>query len=410
MSHRNLKLKHELLLPGEQAWELWTGTPDAPLNRVRAFAAGAPGAFETVKARHVAALPAASLWVLPAWLQGQPEHLKEVALLHLERLGVRTPGHAEAVRVDALSHGDGSHLARIIALKEVATPLAHHRVLPDECCLNAACLPLPADAIIVWRELGRLVVAITIGRQLAYFSPLSAASLDQHGLAELNNICLQLSFQRILSSLTCIVLWTDEGDPQRMSRMTGLDVVRQDKPSPVLLDASLTDLMPADVIALRGQARQSERQRLIMLSTGFVMAAVVAAFSFVMAQATRERDALREKVAEVTPRAAKILSQQAAWQEIAPAVDPNFFPMELLLRTMEPNSSADIGLTSFECTATSVLIQGRAPEISPALKFTEDIKSSELLMAYQWEASTPKIESDNSASFEIKGTLPEATP
>jgi hypothetical protein len=84
--------------------------------------------------------------------------------------------------------------------------------------------------------------------------------------------------------------------------------------------------------------------------------------------------------------------------------------MELLLRTMEPESSAEIGLTSFECTAKSVVIQGRAPEISPALKFTEDIKSSELLMAYQWEASTPKIESDNSASFELKGTLPEAAP
>jgi len=410
MSNRSSKLKYELLLPGEHAWELWTGTNVGPMQRARIFGTGGAGGFETANAQHVLALPAASVWVLPAWLQGQREHLNEVAQLHLERLGVRTPGHSEAMLVDTLSTGDGSHLARIVALKDVDTPLAHHRLLPDECRLNAACVALPTDAIIIWRELGRFVVAITIGSQLAYFSPLSSASLDQNGLAELNNICLQLSFQRILSSLTTIVLWTEEGDAQRMARVTGLEVVRQEKPAPQVPSSGRSKLMPADILASRASAKQSERRRLLLLSAGFVMAAVVAGFSFLMAEATRERDALREKVAEVTPRAAKILAQQAAWQEIAPAVDPNFFPMELLLRTMEPESSAEIGLTSFECTAKSVVIQGRAPEISPALKFTEDIKSSELLMAYQWEASTPKIESDNSASFELKGTLPEAAP
>ena len=111
-----------------------------------------------------------------------------------------------------------------------------------------------------------------------------------------------------------------------------------------------------------------------------------------------------EQVAEITPKAAKVANHKEAWKEVATAVDPEAYPMELLLRCMEPKVSSEVTLTSFECTQDTIVLRGRAKEISPALKYSEDLKQTESL-AFTWEpGSTPRIEADNSATFELKGT------
>ncbi|MDB6074504.1 MAG: hypothetical protein JWO89_2144 [Verrucomicrobiaceae bacterium] len=396
------KQKHEVLVPGDKAWELWSGGLAGAFVCTSTFEDG-PGAFSRGASRRVLALPAASLWVLPAWMKGTQAHLRDMAQLHLERLGVRTPQHAESLCVDALTELDGSILARVVALKDVPTPLADFRVLPEECRLSASCLPLPANSLIVWRELGRLVVAITIGPRLAYFSPLSSAALDHGGLAELNNICLQLTFQRVLSNLSGIVLWIEDGNVEAIQKATGVPVTREDRPAPQIAAVSKTGLMPGDVIATRQASESASRTRLLVLGGAFVMAALVAAFMVVMSMATQERDALREQVAEITPRAAKVQNHKEAWQEVATAVDPNSYPMELLMRCMEPKASNEVTLTGFECTQDTIMIRGRAPEISPALKYSEELKQTDSL-AFTWDPGIPRIESDNSATFELKGT------
>ncbi len=397
------KQKHEVLIPGESTWELWSGGLGTALTKGKVFEEG-PGAFSRDGSRHVLALPAASLWVLPAWMKAGLPQLRDMAMLHLERLGVRTPGHPESMFVDSLTEEDGSHLARLVALKDVPTPLADFRVLPDECRLSASCLPLPANSLTVWRELGRLVVAITIGPKLAYFSPLSAARLDHTGLAELNNICLQLTFQRVLSTLAGIVLWIEDGDVEAISKSTGVPVQRQDRPVPQIAASSRSGLMPGDVIATRLAAQASGRTRLMVLSGAFVFAMLVAGFMVLMSMASRERDALRDKVAEIMPRASKVDNHKAAWEEVATAVDPECYPMEMLLHCMEPKASGEITLSHFECTRDTIVLRGRTVEISPALKFSEELKQTDTL-AFTWESATPAISPiDNSATFEMKGT------
>ncbi len=405
MSNRTSKLRTELLLPGPAGWQLWSGTQTGAFAKVRDFEAG-PGRFDTASARRSLAFPASALWVLPAWLKGAKSEVSDMARLHLERLSVRTPEHAEAMQVDVVSESENAHLARIVALKDLPAPLADLTLLPDECRISAACYPIPADSLVVWRELGRLVVAITSGPRLVCFSALSAGVLDGNGMAELNNLCLQLTFQKVLTSISGIVLWIEDGDSERIQRTTGLPVQREDMPAPKLAGPA-PSLMPMDVIDARSAAAGSARRRVMVLAGALVVAALIAGFSMLMGSATRERDALADRIAEISPRAAKVSAHKAAWMEVAAAVDPDRYPMELLLRCMEPKSSADVALTSFECTQDRVIIQGRTLEISPALKYTEDIKNSEALAAFTWDAATPTINnSDNSAAFELKGTLP----
>jgi hypothetical protein len=247
------------------------------------------------------------------------------------------------------------------------------------------------------------VVAITAGPRLAYFSALSSASLDANGLAELNNICLQLSFQRVLTALDRIVLWMDEGDVARIHAVTGLEVMREDKPAPRIGAAAATRLMPADVLAAREASQTSSKRRVMLLSVGMAAAVLLAGFALVIGHASRERQALLDQVAEIMPRASKVGAHKAAWLEVGSAVDPDIMPMGLLLRCMEPGSSAHIALTHFECSGDTVILRGRAPDASPALKYIEELKNTESLSAYTWESGTPLVGAQGT-EFEIKGT------
>ena len=404
MSERKTnKLIQEVLLPGDHAWERWRVLGAGEYQLADTVEHG-PGSFTKEASKHILALPAVSVWVLPAWLKGESNYLKDMASLHLERMGVRTSGHEQGMVLDSLEEKDGSHLVRIIALKDHLTPLADHKIVPAECRLSAACYPLPANSIIIWRELGRVVMAITAGPRLVYFTPLSSNQLDGNAVAEINHICLQLSFQRVLKEVSGIVLWMEDGDAEKLHRATDLPVSVQDKPLPRLAGGT-SKLMPLDLIEVQQSKATSARQRLMALSAGFVVAACIAVFAFLIGKVSRERDELLEKVAAMTPRASKVEGQKSAWMEAAPAVDPEGSPMETILRLMEPAASGQITLTELEWTPKDVVLRGRAPEISPALKYMQEIKDTESLMAYAWEPGTPEI-GENGAAFEVKGSRP----
>lgn len=398
------KQHSELLLPAARGWERWTGPAEGPLELEQAFEN--EGSFTREGLRHTLALPAAAMWVLPAWLKGDAEHLRDMAGLHLERLGVRTSGAAQDLQIDRIDSDDAAHLTCIIALKDEPSPLSSLVNLPDDATSSAYCLSLPEDAIVIWRELGRLVVAITSGASLIYCSPLSAAHLDDHALGEINNVCLQLGFQRVLGSVQRIVLWTAEGDADRIRLVSGITTVHEEKPAPHLPAPSFAMLMPADISAERARQQKTARTRLMALGAGGFVALAIAVISLLTFFASRERSALLDKVAELTPRASRVEDHRKAWEEIASAVDPKRFPMEIMLRCMEPKSSTDVALAHFEMSADRVLLRGRTPSSSIALQYAQEIKGLESLNAYTWDTPPPQMHSDDSATFELKGTRP----
>lgn len=398
------KQRCELLLPAANGWERWAGPENGPLEREQSF--DAEGIFTRDAMRRVLALPASSTWTLPAWLKGDIEHLRDMAGLHLERLGVRTAGGTQEMQVNRIASDDTAHLTCIIALKEEPAPLAEKARLPDDVSLSALCYTLPEDAVVLWRELGRLVVAITSGPQLIYFSPLSSTRLDEGALGELNNICLQLGFQRVLGTVEQFVLWTDEGNVDQIRRVTGIGAMREARPAPRLPSRGGCGLMPADVIVERARQQAGKRTKMMALGTGALLAVAIAAIALLTVFASRERGELLDKVAELTPRASKVEDHRKAWEEIAAAVDPKRFPMEVLLRCMEPKSSADVALVHFECSGDRVILRGRTPTSSVALQYAQEIKGAESLNAYAWETPPPQMHSDDSSTFELKGVRP----
>jgi hypothetical protein len=400
---RNRKSNLELLMPGASGWCRWSGQENSGCTLEAEFGQGA-GAFSRDAHRRVLALPASHVWVLPAWLHGQPEHLRDMAMLHLERLGVRVPDPEHGLQVLILQEKDGAYLTTIIALKETQAPAWEGQRLPDEVCISARCRPLPADSIILQREMGRLTVTITHGVEIVYASPLSARHLDDRALGELNHLCVQLGFQRVLGKVEGIVLWLDEeGDPGQIERITGLTARREKAPPPVLRSGRISTLQPAEILAARRREQARARTRVTALGAGLALSACIAVIMVLISSAARERDLLRDKVAELTPRASQALDQKKAWIEASPAVDPGLGPMQVLLDIMKPSASTEVAMTNFEWTPGNLALRGRTPDVSRSLQYMQEIKGVEALSRYAFETPDPQIASDNSATFEVKG-------
>lgn len=399
---RNRKSSSELLLPGAFVWQSWTGVEGASCQQGGEFTTEG-GSFGKEAQRRVLALPATHFWVLPAWLKGDGEHLRSMALLHLERMGVKTNENEASVQVRSIATKEGAHLARIIALKDESVPLRDTSRLPDEVTHHALCYPLVQNSITLFRELGRLVVAITSGSQLIYCTPLSSVRLDDHALAELNNICLQLGFQGVLGRVESLVLWIEDGDIGKIQRATGLTPYRCDMPSPTMPERGSSLLMPDELVTERERQGTRARTRFLALSFGAVAAAAIALVATLTALALQERNMLRTKVADLMPRASRVMDHKRAWLEAAPAVDPSTWPQQVLLQCMEPASSKEVSITHWEWTPDKLSLIGRMPSASLALEYTQELKMSEALERFALDGPPPVIASDQSATFEMKG-------
>jgi hypothetical protein len=401
---RTRKPTHDLLLPGADGWTRWTGHEGAACELATDFGAGT-ASFHKEPHRRILALPASQVWVLPAWLNGEVSHLRDMASLHLERQGVRLNDPQNGLQIQPLQEKDGAHLTRVLALKDLPNTTLDLARLPDEVVLSAACRPLPEDSIILQREMSRLVVTITHGKEIIYCSPLSAHRLDALALSELNHLCLQLGFQRVLGRVSAIVLWLEEGDITQIERVTGLPARREDQPAPVIPARGQSTLVPSEIFAARLRQQSKARTRTIALSAGFAIAACVAVMAVMISYASRQRDALLEEVAELSPRASQVLDHKKSWLEAAPAVDPTYFPMQVLLDSMTPSSSAEVSLTNFEWKPDRLVLRGRMPSAALALQYANEITEVENLTRYAWETPAPTIASDNSATFELTGEI-----
>ncbi|MBE2281922.1 MAG: hypothetical protein IAE77_00515 [Prosthecobacter sp.] len=399
---RTRKTTSELLLPGASVWQSWTGADGELCQQTGEFTAEG-SRFGKEATRRVLALPSTHFWVLPAWLKGETEHLRSMALLHLERMGVKTNEDEASVQVRSITGKEGANLARILALKDQPVPLSDTTYLPDEVTHHALCYPMVQNSITLFRELGRLVVAITAGSQLIYCAPLSSPRLDDHALAELNNICLQLGFQGVLGRLESIVLWIDEGDLGKIQRVTGLAPFRCDMPAPTMPPRGSSLLMPEELVLERQRQGTRSRTRFLAMSFGAAAAAAIALVATLTAFALKERNMLREKVAELMPRASRVMDHKRAWMEAAPAVDPTTWPQRMLLHCMEPESSKEALLTHWEWTPDMLSLMGRMPSASLALEYTQALKDSEALAHFGLDGPPPLIAGDQSATFEMKG-------
>ena len=404
---KNVKQKEraELLVPGEAVWERWSSIGGAALTKDAEFPEDR-ASFTAVARRRCLALPTSWLRVLPAWLKGKREHLPAAAALYAERMGLRTESGAAALDVAVLVEKTDTNLVRIMALGEEIPALAALDQLPDACVPAASCFDLPENSLTIWRELGRLVMALSIGNRAAYFSVLGSNALDENAVREISGVCFQLGFQSVLGGLDAVVLWTREGNEQIIANTIGLPVRREARPAPRMRGRGKDALVPPALRLAKAKHDKKSRSRMIALAAGAVAALGIFLVTALTVWARMERNSLREQITTLTPKAAKVTEMQKAWSEVATAVDPEACAMEFLLCCMEPTAASQVTLTDFEFAPDHLVLRGRTTDAGKALQFSQEIKGVPSLAVLAWETSPPSIAGDNTATFELKGVRP----
>ena len=256
-----------MLFPGETAWELWRGGADEPLDLHHRFEASDQAAFQrstrnsAAPDRRVVALPVHSVIALPMWVTvpGESENeIRQAAELQLERTGLRARNEPQGVDFTLIEQDQSRSLILAQGLTDRSPTLAEQSKLATDHVPSPFLLPLPPNHLTIWRELGRLVTAITRQGRVVFFDTLSAPELDHEALQEIHRMAAQLSLLDMLNTIEGVMLWTPEGDAQSIADATGLGIDRADRPGPVISKSLNSHIEPRSARIARQRTQQRE--------------------------------------------------------------------------------------------------------------------------------------------------------
>jgi hypothetical protein len=119
---------------------------------------------------------------------------------------------------------------------------------------------------------------------------------------------------------------------------------------------------------------------------------------------SRKVDDLRKWQSENAPALNLVREGRASWKELAPVVDTNNYPLELLLQASQAIPTDQLHLTLFEAGSGHLLIKGEAKNVAGAFQFLNKLKSDPFFSGYNLEMGNPRPLPNDLAQFQIEGT------
>ena len=398
----------QTILPGADVWEHWQ-IEGASLKQTRTFDSEEgtnPVLFEGDAAQdRIYGIPSTNLTTIPLWIQVPEAETATAIGIQLEVKGIKpTSGCTHWNDHRIARREEGRRLAVIYVLDGSNSSLALSSATPTAMRPASDFLPFDANKATLYHELGVLTIAVTRDSEIVYQAPLISQSPNADAAREIVQIILQLQFDGIIENIAGLDLWIEDTDATPFVSGTGLQVKSVKRPDPVLPSSTPLVLETPDVTERKSAAQNSSRIRKIALIAGLSVITLVFVLVLTNTLINWKRDALLEEIAELTPRASSVGSDIDRWNELAPAVDRDQFPLEILHRLGQIPSVRGVSLTSFEASPGKIEISGRASATGAALKFGGDVSGGSFLPEYRWNFPDPQIAADDSATFTLTGT------
>jgi hypothetical protein len=393
-----------VLLPGPtraEPWELWTLGP-AEAECLRTFRQPADNHW---RERTTLALPAAQVYCLPLWLnQTDTKQLAGMIPLQLELRGLlpRAPGIA-IFDWSVVAQESGRSLVTV-GILPVSLPPDLQAEAYSEFDLGARYFPLPENALVLWPEQDRLVVAVTRGAELVYFQALAENRFSPSLLQDLGCIRATLAMQGVAVALREIVVWSDASpeEIEALGQALRLPVRQADRPRP--RPPVSWKLVPTLVTAAR-QSRHVRRWqiRAVLLALAVYLLVVLAMLTRLFLTNAHVAD-LQRWQSEHAQAIALVRDTRAAWKNLRPVVDEKSYPLELLLHAAAAIPADQLHLTLFEAQDGHLLIKGEATNVSAAFQFLDRLKKDPYFGGYAWDMAQPHLLPNDLAQLQIDGT------
>ena len=290
-------------------------------------------------------------------------------------------------------------------LSELAAPLLSRGIIPDQVTVyaaqRAATHAAAGRAFLLYREDASLVCAISEEGKLGFTRSLNGADATQLR-RDIPQLALSAQLQGI--DTTSPALFVDESLFELRDTVEGLFVGRADlmgvETPPA---ATKINLLPGAWRQRREELAKQAQWKKRLLIAGGVYAAILALFFAYVLVLRLETGRLDRRIERDAPKTEFIRKTEARWKALSPAIDPRYYPIEVLLHLFESLPSPDVQITAYDQSARQVSVGGEAASAALAYQFADKVKKHPDLQMFQFDMAAPRILPNGHAQFRLEG-------
>ena len=399
------------LVPGAEGWNLISRPAENGNWQVRAFPS-LDAAAETLSTDDdvVLALPISVVLAQRMRLPSvEGSELREMVRIQLEKA---LPFSTEEVTSDfeVIEQANGECVISAVAvqnqrLTEIAAPLLNRRVIPRAVTVYAAQRVAThagkGCALFIYPESGALVSAISENGKLSFArtidggvaAPLELELPQLTMTAELQGITA--SFQNVLVDEKCF------GLRDRVERALAAPAEMMAVETPPA--STGLNLLPQAwrEARLRQVRREQWKKRLVI--GGIAYGAIVALALIHLGYLKFRVRQLDRQIERDAPRTVFVRAAANNWKALAPAIDPHFYPIEILLHLFDSLPSQDVRITAYNQSARQISVEGEANKAALAYQFADKVKKHPDLQSFTFDMQSPRILPNDHAQFRLEG-------
>ena len=339
----------------------------------------------------------------------EPAEFAEMVRIQIEKA---LPYSAEEVTTDfevIEQTAEGSVVCAVAVhnqkLSELAAPLLSRGIIPRQVTVyaaqRAATHAAAGRAFLIYPENDTLVCAISEEGKVGFTRSLEDADANRLE-RDLPQLALSAEMQGINTSFPVVLL--DESLFGLRETVQGLFASRADLIAVEAPPATTKlNLLPESWRQRRADLiRLAEWKRRIIWA-GAAYGALFLLFFIFLTILRLEVGRLDSRIARDEPDISFVKKTETQWKALAPAIDPHFYPIEVLLHLFESLPSADVRITAFNQSARQVQVDGEANSAALAYQFADAVKKNAELKTFQFEMAAPRILTNNHAQFRLEG-------
>jgi hypothetical protein len=404
-------LQRIYLIPASSSWNLVRFAQHSKAWEVRGLATlGEAGALLQPDDDFVLGLPVSVVLAQRLSLPTiERDEFAEMVRIQIEKA---MPYSTEEMTTDSevISQTDEGSVISAVAvhnekLSELAAPLLSLGLIPSRVTVyaaqRAATHAPDGAALLIYPESDALVCAIAEQGKLSFTRTVDATDplqLEQ----DLPQLALSAELQGINTSFPKILL--DESlyalrDTVQGTFTTTADLIAVELPP---ADTGL-NLLPESWRQRRAQVVRQGEWRKRLLWAGGAYAALLVLFLAYLLVLRLELGQLGRRIERDAPRTEFVKMTAARWRALAPAIDPRYYPIEVLVHISESLPSADVRITKFDQSARQVAVEGEANSTALAYQFADKVKKNPDLQMFQFEMAAPRILPNDHAQFRLEG-------
>ena len=290
-------------------------------------------------------------------------------------------------------------------LNELAAPLIARGLIPSQVTVyaghRAATHSPEGTSLFIYPENESIVCAIAEEGKVSFTHSLDGADALQLQ-RDLPQLTLSAELQGINTSAPRVLLAeslyefrdTVEGIFATNAELIAVEV----PPAETRLN-----LLPESWRARRAQLVRLKQWRKRLLIGAAAYAALLFLFFAYLLILRFQIRRLDRHISTDAPKTEFVRATEAKWRALAPAIDPHYYPIEVILHLFDSLPSADVRITIFNQSARQISVDGEANSAALAYQFADKVKKNPDLQTFQFELGAPKLLPNDHAQFRLEG-------